>query len=287
VCRQSLIFIFEFGYSISFSFVKQEAKIGTTDDEILDQVEDTDGDDEREEGEEGEEENAIDEDEIQYDCEQDHENVDEEDVDSDIEEDDASSVRRSERLRTKCINYAYKSRISAPQIPSRSGRKKKRNHQNRTLSKKQKSFDFLDRGDEMFDWEDDYHFEKEEDKRVQKIMGSIQPINFASPSKPNDNPLIVDHHSSFNEIGGHTTHIKSLKEMILLPLLYPEVFAKFHISPPRGVIFHGPPGTGKTLMARALANSCTVGNQKISFFMRKGADCLSKVIYTVVLFGLF
>jgi len=35
-------------------------------------------------------------------------------------------------------------------------------------------------------------------------------------------------------------------------------------------------GTGKTLLARALANECSNGTQKVSFFMRKGADCLSK-----------
>jgi SpoVK/Ycf46/Vps4 family AAA+-type ATPase len=35
-------------------------------------------------------------------------------------------------------------------------------------------------------------------------------------------------------------------------------------------------GTGKTLVARALANECSKGSRKVSFFMRKGADCLSK-----------
>ena len=44
--------------------------------------------------------------------------------------------------------------------------------------------------------------------------------------------------------------------MTLLPLLYPEVFQRFGLTPPRGVLFHGPPGTGKTLLARALAASC-------------------------------
>lgn len=40
---------------------------------------------------------------------------------------------------------------------------------------------------------------------------------------------------------------------MFLPLLYPEIFDKFGVNPPRGVLFHGPPGTGKTLVARALA----------------------------------
>ncbi len=44
----------------------------------------------------------------------------------------------------------------------------------------------------------------------------------------------------------------------------------------RGCLFYGPPGTGKTLVARALANECSYGDRKVSFFMRKGADCLSK-----------
>lgn len=35
-------------------------------------------------------------------------------------------------------------------------------------------------------------------------------------------------------------------------------------------------GTGKTLVARALANECSQGDKKVAFFMRKGADCLSK-----------
>ena len=36
----------------------------------------------------------------------------------------------------------------------------------------------------------------------------------------------------------------SLKEMVGLPLMYPDIFTKFSISPPKGVLFHGPPGTG-------------------------------------------
>ncbi|KAJ1473499.1 P-loop containing nucleoside triphosphate hydrolase protein, partial [Baffinella frigidus] len=69
-----------------------------------------------------------------------------------------------------------------------------------------------------------------------------------------------------------------LKESVFIPLMYPEVFSKLGIEAPKGVLFHGPPGTGKTMLARALANSCGVGERKISFFMRKGADVLSKFV---------
>jgi SpoVK/Ycf46/Vps4 family AAA+-type ATPase/predicted nucleic acid-binding protein len=80
----------------------------------------------------------------------------------------------------------------------------------------------------------------------------------------------------WDQIGGLQHHIDALKEMVVLPLLYPEIFQRFDITPPRGVIFFGPPGTGKTLVARALASSCTQGQRPIAFFMRKGADILSK-----------
>lgn len=89
-------------------------------------------------------------------------------------------------------------------------------------------------------------------------------------------PLGVDMNVDFSKVGGLEGHIDQLKEMVQLPLLYPELFTRFHVTPPRGVLFHGPPGTGKTLLARALANSVGAGGKKISFYMRKGADALSK-----------
>ncbi|AGO10592.1 AaceriABR139Wp [[Ashbya] aceris (nom. inval.)] len=89
-------------------------------------------------------------------------------------------------------------------------------------------------------------------------------------------PLGVDMNINFDDIGGLDNYIDQLKEMVALPLLYPELYQNFNITPPRGVLFYGPPGTGKTLMARALAASCSTEKRKITFYMRKGADILSK-----------
>ena len=89
-------------------------------------------------------------------------------------------------------------------------------------------------------------------------------------------PLGVDQNVNFDSVGGLQGHIDQLKEMVALPLLYPEIFQRFHVTPPRGVLFHGPPGTGKTLLARALANSVSSQGRKVTFYMRKGADALSK-----------
>ena len=52
----------------------------------------------------------------------------------------------------------------------------------------------------------------------------------------------VDASLTFDQVGGLDSYIGQLKEMIFLPLVYPELFERFHISPPRGVLFHGPPG---------------------------------------------
>ncbi|KAG8859596.1 hypothetical protein FRB91_007482 [Serendipita sp. 411] len=89
-------------------------------------------------------------------------------------------------------------------------------------------------------------------------------------------PLGVNTNVSFDDVGGLDDHVSKLKEMTLLPLLYPDMFQSLGVTPPRGVLFHGPPGTGKTLVARALAASCRSEGRSVSFFMRKGADCLSK-----------
>ena len=89
-------------------------------------------------------------------------------------------------------------------------------------------------------------------------------------------PLGVDQNVTFDGVGGLQGHIDQLKEMVALPLLYPEIFQRFRVTPPRGVLFHGPPGTGKTLLARALASSVSSHGRKVTFYMRKGADALSK-----------
>jgi transitional endoplasmic reticulum ATPase len=59
---------------------------------------------------------------------------------------------------------------------------------------------------------------------------------------------------SYEDIGGLGTQIQRIREMIELPLRYPEVFERLGIDAPKGVLLYGPPGTGKTLIARAVTN---------------------------------
>jgi len=59
---------------------------------------------------------------------------------------------------------------------------------------------------------------------------------------------------TYEDIGGLDQEIQKIREMIELPLKFPQVFERLGIEPPKGVLLYGPPGTGKTLLARAIAN---------------------------------
>uniref|UniRef100_A0A3Q1GKD3 ATPase family AAA domain-containing protein 2 n=1 Tax=Acanthochromis polyacanthus TaxID=80966 RepID=A0A3Q1GKD3_9TELE len=138
---------------------------------------------------------------------------------------------------------------------------------------------------------DEERFERRKSKSMTRARNRCLPMNLTAEdlasgvlrdrvkvgaSLADVDPMNLDNSVKFDSVGGLSNHIQSLKEMVVFPLLYPEIFEKFKIQPPRGCLFYGPPGTGKTLVARALANECSQGDRKVSFFMRKGADCLSK-----------
>ena len=59
---------------------------------------------------------------------------------------------------------------------------------------------------------------------------------------------------TYEDVGGLSKEISKVREMIELPLKYPEIFIRLGIEAPKGILLHGPPGTGKTLIARAVAH---------------------------------
>jgi transitional endoplasmic reticulum ATPase len=59
---------------------------------------------------------------------------------------------------------------------------------------------------------------------------------------------------TYDDLGGIGTTIDQIREMVELPLRYPEIFERLGVDPPKGVLLYGPPGTGKTRLARAVAN---------------------------------
>ena len=55
-------------------------------------------------------------------------------------------------------------------------------------------------------------------------------------------------------MGGMEDIYASLKELINLPLFYPNTLRKLGVSCPRGVLLVGPPGVGKSMLVRSLVN---------------------------------
>ncbi|MCD6537643.1 CDC48 family AAA ATPase [Candidatus Bathyarchaeota archaeon] len=76
---------------------------------------------------------------------------------------------------------------------------------------------------------------------------------------------------TYEDIGGLQDAIKKIREMVELPLKYPELFERLGVEAPKGVLLHGPPGTGKTLLAKAVANETNA-----AFFSISGPEIMSK-----------
>ena len=76
---------------------------------------------------------------------------------------------------------------------------------------------------------------------------------------------------TYEDIGGLSDAIRKIREMVELPLKYPELFERLGVEAPKGVLLYGPPGTGKTLLAKAVANETNA-----AFFSISGPEIMSK-----------
>ena len=75
----------------------------------------------------------------------------------------------------------------------------------------------------------------------------------------------------WEDIGGLEDVKRELREAVEWPLKNPEVFKRFGIRPPKGILLYGPPGCGKTLLARAVATE-----SEANFITIKGPEVFSK-----------
>jgi len=84
----------------------------------------------------------------------------------------------------------------------------------------------------------------------------------------NEKPKIT-----LKQIGGLEHTILEIEETVILPMTSPELFRKFNIDSPKGILLYGPPGTGKTMLAKAIANKT-----KSTFINLSGSELVHKFI---------
>jgi len=79
----------------------------------------------------------------------------------------------------------------------------------------------------------------------------------------------------YDSVGGMDSAIQLVRELVELPLRFPELWTTAGVPTPKGVLLHGPPGCGKTLLANALveetgAHLVTINGPEI--MARKGGE---------------
>ncbi len=76
---------------------------------------------------------------------------------------------------------------------------------------------------------------------------------------------------TYEDVGGASKAVKKVREMIEIPMKYPELFERLGVEAPKGVLLYGPPGSGKTLLAKAVANE-----SEANFVTINGPEIMSK-----------
>ncbi len=80
-------------------------------------------------------------------------------------------------------------------------------------------------------------------------------------------------------IGGQVEAKRELREAVELPLVHPQLFARYGMRAANGVMLYGPPGCGKTMLGKAVASSIAArGDGTTGFVYVKGPELLDPYV---------
>jgi transitional endoplasmic reticulum ATPase len=105
----------------------------------------------------------------------------------------------------------------------------------------------------------------------------------ATPSYDQSNFFDPPPDISLDDVGGLDTEIDRVRDGIIKPQRYPEVFEEIGVEMSNGVLLHGPPGTGKSLLTRAVANELDQPYAEVSAaelgseYVNKGAQNIQQL----------
>ncbi|KMZ83895.1 AAA family ATPase [Plasmodium vivax Brazil I] len=105
-----------------------------------------------------------------------------------------------------------------------------------------------------------------------KYKHLLKGLKYVKPSGMKE--LYVDiPKTRIKDIGGYQFVKRCIKECLIYPKKYKQVYEKYNIQSPKGILLYGPPGCSKTLFAKAIASEINM-----NFISVKGPEIFSKYV---------